>query len=139
MVSPGGNTQKGTGDTGTNDLEGSRFSMLRVRARHADTTVVRLPTEVNYGNASDLGARCEDLIKEGCGTPVPDASEVQYLDSSGVSMIITLFRALDNHGGTLRFAALSDHDARPAAAYPGLPGASRTGARSGVRAVLPST
>ncbi|MEU2775797.1 STAS domain-containing protein [Streptomyces sp. NPDC007162] len=83
--------------------------MLMVRVRHADTTVVRLPTEVAYGNASDLGARCEDLIREGCGTLVLDASEVQYLDSSGVSMIITLSRALDNHAGTLRLAALSDH------------------------------
>ncbi|CAM5297279.1 MULTISPECIES: STAS domain-containing protein [Streptomyces] len=83
--------------------------MLRVRVRHADTTVVRLPTEVDYDNASDIGARCEDLIKEGCGTLVLDASEVQYLDSSGVSMIITLSRALDNHAGTLRLAALSDH------------------------------
>ncbi len=83
--------------------------MLRVPVRHADTAVVRLPTEVDYGSASDIGARCEDLIKEGCGTLVLDASEVQYLDSSGVSMIITLSRALDNHAGTLRLAALSDH------------------------------
>ncbi|PKW10595.1 anti-sigma B factor antagonist [Streptomyces sp. 1222.5] len=83
--------------------------MLRVRVRHADTTVVRLPTEVDYGNASGIGGRCEDLVEEGCGTLVLDASEVQYLDSSGVSMIITLSRALENHGGTLRLAALSDH------------------------------
>ncbi|WP_030343389.1 STAS domain-containing protein [Streptomyces sp. NRRL S-1022] len=83
--------------------------MLRAHVRHADTAVVRLPTEVDYGNAPDIGARCEDLIKEGCGTLVLDASEVQYLDSSGVSMIITLSRALDHHAGTLRLAALSDH------------------------------
>ncbi|WP_293992764.1 STAS domain-containing protein [Streptomyces sp.] len=92
-----------------NDLDGSRFSMLRVLVRHADTTVVRLPTEVDYDNASDIGARCQDLIREGCATLVLDASDVHYLDSSGVSMIITLSRALDNHAGTLRLAALSDH------------------------------
>ncbi|MFI9804223.1 STAS domain-containing protein [Streptomyces sp. NPDC052301] len=83
--------------------------MLRVRVRHADTTVVRLPTEVDYGNAADIGAQCESLIKEGCATLIVDASEVQYLDSSGVSMIITLSCALDKHAGTLRLAALSDH------------------------------
>ncbi|MFG2129698.1 STAS domain-containing protein [Streptomyces sp. NPDC048751] len=83
--------------------------MLRVRVRYADTTVVRLPTEVDYDNAADIGARCEDLLKEGCATLVLDASDVQYLDSSGVGMIITLSRALDDRAGTLRLAALSDH------------------------------
>ena len=82
--------------------------MLRVRVRHADTTVVRLPTEVDYGNASEISAQCEDLIEEGCATLVLDASEVQYLDSSGVSLIIRLSCALGNHAGTLRLAALSD-------------------------------
>ncbi|MEU2421558.1 STAS domain-containing protein [Streptomyces sp. NPDC007851] len=83
--------------------------MLRVLVRNADTTVVRLPSDVDYDNADDVGARCEDLIKEGCRTLVLDASEVQHLDSSGVSVIITLSRLLDNHAGALRLAALSDN------------------------------
>ncbi|MEV7198799.1 STAS domain-containing protein [Streptomyces griseoluteus] len=83
--------------------------MLKVPVRHADTPVVRLPSEVDYENADDVGARCEGLIKEGCRALVLDASEVQYLDSSGISMIITLSRVLDSHAGALRLAALSDH------------------------------
>ncbi|MBL1083490.1 STAS domain-containing protein [Streptomyces actinomycinicus] len=83
--------------------------MLKVLVGHADTAIVRLPTQVDYDNASDVGARCEDLVRQGCSTLVLDASEVQYLDSSGVSMIITLSRVLDDHAGTLRLAALSDH------------------------------
>ncbi|MEU3830511.1 anti-sigma factor antagonist [Streptomyces sp. SID486] len=83
--------------------------MLRVRVQHADTTVVQLPNEVDYDNASDIGTWCEDLIKDGCRTLVLDASEVQYLDSSGISLIITLSRTLDDHAGTLRLAALGDH------------------------------
>ncbi|MGW2488210.1 STAS domain-containing protein [Streptomyces sp. NPDC001606] len=83
--------------------------MLRVRVRHADATVVRLPAEVDYDNASGIGARCADLVEEGCGTLVLDASDVQYLDSSGVSMIITLSRLCDNGSGALRLAAFSDH------------------------------
>ncbi|MEW2303062.1 STAS domain-containing protein [Streptomyces sp. NPDC006655] len=83
--------------------------MLRVLVRHADTTVVRLPSEVDYENADVVGARCEALIREGCRTLVLDASDVQYLDSSGISMIITLSRLLDDHAGALRLAALSDN------------------------------
>ncbi|MFC8936818.1 STAS domain-containing protein [Streptomyces griseoincarnatus] len=83
--------------------------MLRVRVRHADTTVVRLPSEVDHENASDIGARCQELIEEGCATLVLDASDVQYLDSSGVSVIVALSSALDSHAGSLRLAALSDH------------------------------
>ncbi|WP_333774363.1 STAS domain-containing protein [Streptomyces sp. IBSBF 3136] len=83
--------------------------MVRVRIRHGDTTVVRLPTRLDYDNASDVGARCEELTGQGGGTFVLDASEVQYLDSSGISVIIALWRALDHRAGTLRLAALSDH------------------------------
>ncbi|WPP32513.1 STAS domain-containing protein [Streptomyces sp. CL7] len=83
--------------------------MVRVRVQHADTTVVRLPSEVDLENASDIGARCEELIEEGCTTLVLDASDVQYLDSSGVSMIVALSRVLDSRAGVLRLAALSDH------------------------------
>ncbi len=73
--------------------------MLRVRVHQADTTVVRLPSEVDHANASDIGARCEDLIEEGCTTLVLDASDVQYLDSSGVSMIVALSSVLDSRAG----------------------------------------
>ncbi len=83
--------------------------MLRVRVHQADTTVVRLPSEFDHENASDIGARCEDLIRKGCTTLVLDASDVQYLDSSGVSVIVALSSALDSQAGTLRLAALSDH------------------------------
>ncbi|WNZ08158.1 STAS domain-containing protein [Streptomyces sp. 11x1] len=83
--------------------------MLRVRVQHADTTVVRLPSEVDHENASDISARCQELIEKGCTTLVLDASDVQYLDSSGVSVIVALSSALDSHAGALRLASLSDH------------------------------
>ncbi|MEU7426361.1 STAS domain-containing protein [Streptomyces sp. NPDC040750] len=82
--------------------------MLRARTGQADATVARLPTQVDYENASGVGAQCADLINQGYSTLVLDASEVQYLDSSGVSMIIMLSRLLDKHAGTLRLAGLSD-------------------------------
>ncbi|MEV6839743.1 STAS domain-containing protein [Streptomyces sp. NPDC051133] len=77
--------------------------------RQTDTMVARLPAEVDYDNASDVAAQCTDLANQDCSTLVLDASEVKYLDSSGISMIITLSRVLDDRAGTLRLAALSDH------------------------------
>ncbi|MGV9558791.1 STAS domain-containing protein [Streptomyces sp. NPDC003401] len=83
--------------------------MVTVRMRHQDTAVVQLPEEVDYDNASLVGAGCEDLVGQGCTTLVLDASRTEHLDSSGISMIIGLTRFLDDRAGTLRVAALHDH------------------------------
>ncbi|MFJ7151534.1 STAS domain-containing protein [Streptomyces sp. NPDC100445] len=83
--------------------------MITVRMQHEDTTVAQLPQEIDYDNASLVGAQCEDLIRRGCRTLILDASGVEYLDSSAISMLILLLRLLDERAGTLRLAALSEH------------------------------
>ncbi|MFE6364839.1 STAS domain-containing protein [Streptomyces sp. NPDC057806] len=83
--------------------------MVTVRMQNADTAVAQLPNRVDYDNASMVGAQCEDLVRQGCSTLVLDASQVEHLDSSGVSMIIRLWRLLDERAGALRIAALSAH------------------------------
>ncbi|GGP98693.1 hypothetical protein GCM10010233_13970 [Streptomyces pseudogriseolus] len=92
-----------------NDLEGSPFFMLTVRMQHGDATIAQLPETVDYDNAYLVGAQCEDLVNSGCTTLVVDASKVTYMDSSGISMLVTLWRILDQRGGVLRVAALSAH------------------------------
>ncbi|MFJ9119441.1 STAS domain-containing protein [Streptomyces sp. NPDC102394] len=77
--------------------------------RQGKTTVARLPEAVDYDTASHLGAECRSLIELGCRTLVLDASQVQYLDSSGISMLLMVTRALEEHDGALRIAELSDH------------------------------
>ncbi|AYN42759.1 anti-sigma factor antagonist [Streptomyces dangxiongensis] len=83
--------------------------MITVRMQHGDTTVALLPEEIDYDNASLVGAQCGDLIRQGCRTLILDASTVKYLDSSAISTFILLLRLLDDHDGTLRLAALDDH------------------------------
>ncbi|MEU2338405.1 STAS domain-containing protein [Streptomyces sp. NPDC006654] len=83
--------------------------MLTVRTQHEDAAIAQLPETVDYDNAPVVGAQCEDLVNRGCTTLVLDASQVQYMDSSGISMLITLSRTLGRRAGTLRVAALSDH------------------------------
>lgn len=83
--------------------------MLTVRMQGDDTAVVRLPHQVDYDNASAVGAQCEDLVKQGRTTLVVDASEMEYLDSSGITMLITLSRAAQAHSGTLHLAAFNSH------------------------------
>ncbi|MER5509595.1 STAS domain-containing protein [Streptomyces sp. NPDC002766] len=77
--------------------------------RQGNATIARLPEAVDYDTASHIGDECKSLIKQGCRTLVLDASQVQYLDSSGISMLIMLTRALEERAGTLRIADLSDH------------------------------
>ncbi|MFF9091214.1 STAS domain-containing protein [Streptomyces sp. NPDC014991] len=83
--------------------------MITVRMQHGNTMVAQLPEEIDYDNASLVGAQCEDLVRQGCRTLILDASTVRYLDSSAISMLILLLRLLDDHDGTLRLAALDDH------------------------------
>ncbi|MGA5039782.1 STAS domain-containing protein [Streptomyces capoamus] len=83
--------------------------MLTVRMQGENTTVAQLPEEIDYDTAALVGAQCEDLIRQGCATLVLDASRLVYLDSSGVSMLITLSRILDDRNGTLRLAAFNAH------------------------------
>ncbi|MEU5310900.1 STAS domain-containing protein [Streptomyces sp. NPDC021562] len=84
--------------------------MLTVRTQqHEDATIAQLPETVDYDNAPVVGAQCEDLVNRGCTTLVLDASQVQYMDSSGISMLITLSRTVGRRAGSLRVAALSDH------------------------------
>lgn len=92
-----------------NDLERSPFFMLTVRMQHEDATIAQLPETVDYDNTPLVGAQCEDLVNRGCTTLVLDASQVQYMDSSGISMLITLSRTLNRRAGNLRVAALSAH------------------------------
>ncbi|WP_166020177.1 STAS domain-containing protein [Streptomyces chilikensis] len=83
--------------------------MLTVRMQGENTAVVRLPQQVDYDNASVVGAECEELVRRGCTTLVVDASLMEYLDSSGISMLIMVSRTADAHAGTLRLAAFNDH------------------------------
>ncbi|MEH0636853.1 STAS domain-containing protein [Streptomyces bottropensis] len=83
--------------------------MVIVRMQDGDTAVAQLPKQVDYDNAALVGALCEDLVGQGCATLVLDASQVDYLDSSGISMIIKLWRVLGDRAGTLRVAALNAH------------------------------
>ncbi|MGW1810707.1 STAS domain-containing protein [Streptomyces fodineus] len=83
--------------------------MLTVRMQHEDATIAQLPETVDYDNTPLVGAQCEDLVNRGCTTLVLDASQVQYMDSSGISMLITLSRTLNRRAGNLRVAALSAH------------------------------
>ncbi|WP_448316469.1 STAS domain-containing protein, partial [Streptomyces sp. CO7] len=83
--------------------------MLTVRTQGENTAVVKLPRQVDYDNASAVGAQCEDLVKRGFTTLVVDASEMEYLDSSGITMLIRLSRTAEACSGALRLAAFNDH------------------------------
>ncbi|MFI9155507.1 STAS domain-containing protein [Streptomyces sp. NPDC053367] len=83
--------------------------MVTVSMRHGGTAVAQLPQDVDYDSVPHIVDQCEHLIRQGCTTLVLDASQVQYLDSSGISMIITLANALVAQTGTLRLAGLNAH------------------------------
>jgi anti-anti-sigma factor len=52
--------------------------------------VLRLRGEIDISNARDLFAAIDDAIPNGTATIVVDVSEVTYLDSAGVKLLVQL-------------------------------------------------
>jgi anti-sigma B factor antagonist len=58
--------------------------------------------EIDLENAGALASACAELLEQSGVTVEIDLGRVSYLDSSGISAMITLLRALESRGGRLR-------------------------------------
>jgi anti-anti-sigma factor len=64
--------------------------------------VLRLRGEIDISNARDLFAAIDDAIPNGTATIVVDVSEVTYLDSAGVKLLVQLADRLRTRRRELR-------------------------------------
>jgi anti-sigma B factor antagonist len=64
-------------------------------------TVVRAFGPVDVDTASDLRDSLRQLAEEGAGSVIVDLGDVEFIDSSGLSALVSGLKALRSKGGTL--------------------------------------
>lgn len=94
-------------------MSGSNASLLRVRvSRAGERAVVLLEGELDLASGSSLRTRLATLVNE---NPPPrqvvvDLSQLDFVDASGISVLIAAHKSLARRGGEL----VLRHPSRPA-------------------------
>jgi anti-sigma B factor antagonist len=70
--------------------------------------VAALSGEIDVSNATELRARISELTAEGGGGLALDLTAVDYLDSSGLGMLLRVASAFSDHGKELRLVVEKD-------------------------------
>jgi anti-sigma B factor antagonist len=74
---------------------------VRAAAVDAQTTVVEIAGEITFSNVSGLGRELADALKAGARNLVIDLSEVVFIDSSGLSALLTASAQARERGGAV--------------------------------------
>jgi anti-anti-sigma factor len=75
-------------------------------------TTIRVAGELDLATSPKLQQACAAAIEPGPATLRLDMSEVTFLDSTGISVLVQAHKQLDAQGGTLVLHGLSDHARR---------------------------
>jgi anti-anti-sigma factor len=82
---------------------------LRLIDRSDDLVVAALPDDVDLFTSSDVRAAGERLLDEGCRYLVLDVSPDLFIDSSGITVLLTFWHRLNDVGGALVMAVPDEH------------------------------
>lgn len=72
----------------------------------ADRAVLSLAGELDLDSVDELRAPTEDAVRNGPGVVVLDMSELSFIDSSGLALLVELRRMASEAGGELSIVNL---------------------------------
>ena len=75
--------------------------------RHESHTVVQVVGEIDLATAPQLRSCLDDLIADADGAILLDLADVTYIDSTGVSAVLTADAELNHYGRDLRVVEAS--------------------------------
>lgn len=78
---------------------------LEIEQRDDDVVVARLTGELDISAADRTGKKIAEAVPSSARGLVVDMSELEFMDSSGVSMLFTLARQVGSHRQQLRVVA----------------------------------
>jgi len=77
----------------------------KIRKQEPDITVVEIFGRLNLGNSLvSIEASLKRLIDQGATKLVVDLAAVNYIDSSGIGMLVSCFGQMEQAGGRIRIA-----------------------------------
>jgi anti-sigma B factor antagonist len=85
---------------------------LSTREVSGARAVLAVEGRLNATTAPEARARIQELVGQGRAEIVVDLSQVGFLDSSGLSALVSGLKAARERGGTLKLAGLSEQVGR---------------------------
>ncbi|WP_369192947.1 STAS domain-containing protein [Streptomyces djakartensis] len=83
--------------------------MLTLISREEDLAVAALPEDVDFFTSADVRAAGEELLDGGCRYLVLDTTPVDYIDSTGITVLLAFWQRLEAAGGALLVAVPDEH------------------------------
>ena len=85
---------------------------LRISVGKGTPPVLVLAGEVDLATAHDLEEAIQRLLAHGADTLAIDMSQVSYLDSNGIGVLMRAVRTCQERGGEVRIVGISDRALR---------------------------
>ena len=80
---------------------------ILVEPAGSDTAVVRIGKALDFRNAAEFKAICQDQIEKGVHSYILDFSDTGILDSTGLGTIFSIYRQVTPLSGQIVFASVS--------------------------------
>lgn len=82
--------------------------MKHSRADNGNETVLKIEGTLDAVTAPELRSVVDDLVNESRKEVTLDLADLRLIDSSGVGVIVSLFKRVRAHGGQVRITGLRD-------------------------------
>jgi anti-sigma B factor antagonist len=77
-----------------------------------DSTVVRIQGEIDLYTAPELRDYLVDLVRSGHHHVIVDMEDVEFIDSTGLSVLVNLLKRIRTHDGSLRLVCTHERITR---------------------------
>ena len=90
--------------------KGQQVDLSITRADHGDRTVVHLGGEIDVYTAPLVREKLDEQIQAGRTDLVVDLTEVSFLDSTGLGVLVGRLKLARTRGGSMRLVGTDDRD-----------------------------
>ncbi len=83
--------------------------MLRFKTKHVgEVNLVKFSGEIDYSNFRSMKELLSSMLKDGKTKLIVDLDDIDFLDSSGLSLFISLSKEARKRGGAIKLVKVKD-------------------------------